>query len=100
MDPDQRRRQRYRLAPPADLDPPRAPRVGALEVVDHYGGSSGAGDVTDLLRPLKVAPADVEGVAGRVVDPSDRDDVRGAVGPDRGEAAELAAAAEVLELGL
>jgi hypothetical protein len=43
MDPKQRRRQRDRLARPADLDPARAAWVSACEIVDHDRGSVAPG---------------------------------------------------------
>jgi hypothetical protein len=43
MDPEQRRRQRNQLVTPADLDPARAPRVSACEIVGHDRGSAAAG---------------------------------------------------------
>src|SRR3954471_1680029 len=79
MDPDQRRRQRDRLAAPADLDPARTPRVCACEIVDHDRGSPGPGHVSKLLRPLELVASDVDRVARRVVDPPDWDPVRRAV---------------------
>src|SRR5690348_1946813 len=100
MDADQRRRQWDRLGPPADLHRPRSPRVDALDVIDDDRSAAGASDVAELLRPLQVGPADVDRVAGRVVYPPDRDDVRSAVGTDRGKPTELPSAAQVLELFL
>src|SRR4051812_33157808 len=100
MDPDQRRRERNRLTPTADLDPARMPLAGVAEIVDHDRGASGAGDVAELLGQLELVAADVDRVARGVVDPGDRDDVRGAVGADRREPSELPAAGEVPDLGL
>src|SRR5919201_2168188 len=100
MDPDQSRRQRNRLAAPTDLDPARTPRVCACQIVDHDRGSPGPGHVAELLRPFELAAADVDRVARGVVDPCDRDHVRGAVRADRRDPSELPPAGEVLKLGL
>src|SRR4051812_20415981 len=54
MDADERRRQRDRLPPPADLDPPRAPRLRAREVVDDDRRAARPGDVAELLGPLEL----------------------------------------------
>src|SRR4051794_24188029 len=100
MDADQRRRECDRLAPPTDLDPARMPLIGVAEIIDHDRGASGAGDVAELLGQRELVAADVDRVAGGVVDPCDRDDVRGAVGADRREPPELPASREVAQLGL
>src|ERR687895_1553165 len=68
MDPDERRRQRDRLAAPADLDPARAPRVGACQIVDHNRGSPRPRHVAKLLRSPELVAADVDRVTRRVVD--------------------------------
>jgi hypothetical protein len=48
----------HRLAPPADLDPARAPRASACEIVDHDRGSAAPGQVARLPRSLElVCPA-------------------------------------------
>ena len=100
VDPDQRRRQRDRLAAPADLDPARHPRVRAREVVDHDRGPPAPRDVAELLGPLELVAADVDRVPHRVVDIRHRDHVRRAVRPDRREPPELLPAGEVADLGL
>ena len=83
---------------PADLDPTRSPGVDALEVVDHDRRSPRADDVTELLRPLELVTADVDRVAGGVVDPSDRDHMGGTVRADGRDPTQLPAAPQVLKL--
>jgi hypothetical protein len=100
VDPDQRRRQRDRLAAPADLDPARVPRVRARQVVDHDRGPARRGDVAELLRPLQLVAADVDRVAHGVVDERHRGHVRRAVRADGGDPPELAPARHVVELEL
>src|SRR5207248_9157770 len=73
INPDQRRRQGDRLGPPPDLDRPWTPRVCALQIVDYDRGSPAAGNVAELFRLLQLVAPDVDRVARRVVDPSDRD---------------------------
>src|SRR5262249_28092186 len=60
--------------------------------------AAGPLDVAELLRQLELVAADVDRVAGRVVDEGDGDDVRRAVGADRRDPPELAAAGHVGEL--
>ena len=100
VDPDQRRRQRDRLAPPADLDPARVPRVGARQVVDHDRGASGPLHVAELLRRGELIAPDVDRVAHGVVDPRDRDDVRRPIRADRRDPPELPPPGQVAKLGL
>src|SRR3954464_3800129 len=99
MDADQRRRQRNRLAAPANLDPARTPRVSAGQIVDDNGDSPSPGHVAELLRPLELVTADVDRVARRVVDPRHRDHVGRAVRADRGDPSELLPARQVFKLG-
>ena len=54
----------------------------------------------NFFGALELVAADVDRVAHGVVDPGDRDDVRGAVGADGRDPAELAAARQVAELGV
>src|SRR5689334_7289202 len=100
MDADQRRRERDRLAAPADLDPARAPLVVAADVVDDDRHPPAAPHVAELLRQLELVAADVDRVPRRVVDPCDGDDVRRSVAPDGREPPELAPADHVRQLGL
>src|SRR6516225_1181776 len=100
MDPDQRCGQRDRLSPAADLDPPRLPRIRALNVVDHDRGSPGTGDVPELLRSLQLNAADLDRIPGRVVDPPDGDHMRRAVRANRRYPGELAPAGEIAKLGV
>src|SRR5919198_1188822 len=60
MDADQRRRQRDRLAAPADLDAARMPGIRARQVVDHDRGAARPSHVAELLRPLELEAADVD----------------------------------------
>jgi len=87
-------------ARPRTSIPPRVPRIRALKVVDHDRRSARAGDVPELLRLLQLDAADLDRIACRVVDPSNRHHVRGAVRANRRNPSELMAAGEVAKLGV
>jgi hypothetical protein len=73
--------------------------VLATSSITHRS-SLGPGHVAKLLRALEPLASDVDRVAGRVVDPRDRDHVRRSVRANCRDASELPPAGQVLELAL
>src|SRR6266571_2380911 len=80
VDADQRLRFGDHLSASAYFDRARPERIDAGQVVDDDCGASTAGNITELLRLLKIATADFDGVVRGVVGPhANWDDVRSAV---------------------
>ena len=95
MNADKRRWERDGLCVSPDLDRSWAPRVSALQIIDHDRRPAGARDVTELLRSLELIPTYVNRLRRSVIDPGDRNHVRRAIGAHRRYSSQLTSARQI-----